>query len=132
MHISTKGRYALIIMMALANNYRNDSFLTLNEIAKNNRLSLKYLEKIMSTLKNADYFESSRGVSGGYKLKYDPSHYKIGDIIRLVEGNIEITDCVKSGFSCPAKKSCKTYGIWNELNDLINDYLDSKTLNDLF
>ena len=131
MHISTKGRYALIIMMALANNYRNDSFLTLKEIATHNKLSLKYLERIMGILKNADYFESSRGVLGGYKLKYDPSHYRIGDIIRLVEGDIEITDCVKSSFLCPAKKSCKTYNIWNELNVLINDYLDSKTLKDL-
>ena len=131
MHISTKGRYALTIMVSLAKSYPKDQFITLNEIATNNHLSLKYLERIMGTLKKADYFESSRGVLGGYKLKYEPSHYKIGNIIRLAEGDIEITDCVKSDFLCPAKKKCKTYLFWYDLNNIINDYLDSKTLNDL-
>ena len=131
MHVSTKGRYALIIMLELAKNYDAGHFLTLSEIANNNQLSIKYLERIMSSLKNADYFESSRGVLGGYKLKYAPEHYKIGDIVRLAEGDIEITNCVKKEFKCPAKKLCKPYNLWNELNDLINDFLDSKTLKDL-
>lgn len=131
MQISSKGRYAIAIMVSLAKNYPNDTFLTLKNIADSNHLSIKYLEKIMANLKQADYFYSSRGIDGGYKLKYEPSYYKIGDLVRLAEGDIAITNCVNSSFKCPNQKNCKSYSIWHELNDMINDYLDSKTLEDL-
>ena len=132
MHISTKGRYALIIMTELAKRKKEDKYITLKEIASNNKLSIKYLERIMGSLNKADYFFSSRGIDGGYKLKYDLDYYKIGDIIRLAEGDIKVVDCLGNNlFSCPAKSNCKTYNLWNDLNNLINDYLDSKTLKDI-
>ena len=130
MKISTRGRYAFVIMLDLALNYENNSFVSLKEIAKKENMSLKYLEKLMLTLNKADYFISSRGEKGGYKLKYPPKNYKIGDILRLAEGNIDVTECVSKGFCCPKKNHCKTFPLWKELNDLISDYLDSKTLAD--
>ena len=130
MKISTKGRYGLVIMLNLAKEYKNDNFISLNDIANKENISLKYLEKIMTRFKGSDYFITSRGVSGGYKLKYEPSKYKIGDILRIAEGNIDVTECVKHGFNCPSKSTCKTYNVWNDLNNSINSFLDSKTLAD--
>ena len=129
MKISTKGRYALVIMLDLANQYKDDNYVSLKDIAQKRNLSLKYLEKLMLILNKKDYFVSSRGVDGGYKLKYDPSHYIIGDILRCAEGDISVTDCVTH--ECLNHRHCKTYKLWKELNDLINTYLDSKTLKDL-
>ena len=119
-------------MTELAKHQSEDKYITLKEIASNNKLSIKYLERIMGSLNKADYFFSSRGIDGGYKLKHELAYYKIGDIIRLAEGDIKVVDCLgNSLFSCPAKKKCKTYTLWNDLNNLINDYLDSKTLEDI-
>ena len=128
MKISTKGRYALTIMLDLAKNYENNNFITLKEISEKEGISLKYLEKIMTILKQKDYFISSVGVSGGYKLKYAPSKYKIGDILTLAEGSLDVTDCVSN--ICPNKSKCNSFPLWNELNELIKNYLDSKTLKD--
>ena len=130
MKISTKGRYALIIMLDLAKNYNSDKFITLKEISEKEHISLKYLEKIMLTLKNKDYFISSVGVSGGYKLKYEPSKYIIGDILETAEGNIDVTDCVKEEHICPMSHKCSTFRLWDELNTTIRNFLNSKTLED--
>lgn len=128
MKISTKGRYALVIMLDLAKEYKNDKYISLKDIAQKENMSLKYLEKIMIPLNKKDYFLSSRGSDGGYKLKYEPKYYKIGDILRCAEGSIDVTDCVSTG--CPNKHHCSTYPLWKELNDVISNYLDSKTLQD--
>ena len=128
MKISTKGRYALVIMLELANKYDSNEYISLKDIAERKGLSLKYLEKLMLVLNKRDYFISSRGAEGGYKLKYDPSQYIIGDILRCAEGDIAVTDCVTH--ECLNHSNCKTYSLWKELNDLINNYLDSKTLKD--
>ena len=129
MKISTKGRYALVIMIDLAKEYNSGNYISLKEIAEKENMSLKYLEKLMLILNKADYFISSRGEKGGYKLKYSPDKYNIGDILRLAEGNLDVVDCVSSN-GCPNKHHCKTFSLWKELNDLINDYLDGKTLAD--
>ena len=92
--VSTKGRYALIIMLNLAKNYSNNTYLSLSDIAKSENLSIKYLEKIMSILNKNDFFITSRGVDGGYKLAKDPSCYKIGDILKAAEGNLELITCL--------------------------------------
>lgn len=128
MKISTKGKYALIIMIDLAKEYKNDNFVSLKEISKKEHISLKYLEKLMNVLNKNDYFITSRGKLGGYKLKYEPKNYKVGDILRMLEGSIDIAGCGKN--ICPKKNKCKTYKIWDDLNNLINNYLDSKTLED--
>lgn len=130
MKISTKGRYALVIMLDLAKEYDKGDFLSLKEIAEKENMSLKYLEKLMLILNKADFFISSRGEKGGYKLKYQPKDYKIGDILRVAEGNIDVTDCVSKEHICPNSHHCQTFPLWMELNNVINDYLDSKTLAD--
>ena len=128
MKISTKGRYALVIMLDLAEVYKSNEYISLKDIANKENMSLKYLEKLMLILNKEDYFISSKGSNGGYKLKYDPSHYKIGDILRCAEGSLDVTDCVSH--ACINHHHCKTYPLWKELNDVINNYLDSKTLLD--
>ena len=128
MKISTKGRYALVIMLNLANEYENNKFISLKDISNKSNISLKYLEKLMLNLNKYDYFISSRGKDGGYKLKYDPNHYKIGDILKCAEENTSVTDCVTN--NCPNKRKCLTFPIWDDLNNLIQNYLDNKTLKD--
>jgi len=127
MKISTKGRYALTIMIHLGKNYENGSFLSLTEISEREKISLKYLEKIMISLKKADFFDVQKGKDGGYKLKHDPKDITIGSIIRAAEEDLDVTDCIKND-TCPNKSNCGTYSLWKGLSDEINEYLDGKTL----
>lgn len=127
MKISTKGRYALSIMIQLGRAYESDNYLSLTEISEREKISLKYLEKIMISLKKADFFDVQKGKDGGYKLKVDPANISIGSIIRAAEEDLDVVDCVK-GSGCPNKTHCGTYPLWKGLSDEINDYLDSKTL----
>ncbi len=127
MKISTKGRYALTVMIHLGRAYSNGQYLSLTEISDREKISLKYLEKIMISLKKADFFLVQKGKEGGYLLKRDPSEITIGSIIRAAEEDLDVVDCVK-GNGCPNKTRCDTYPLWKGLSDEINDYLDSKTL----
>ena len=129
MKISTKGRYALTIMRNLANNYKEDRFISLSEIAEKEKISLKYLEKIMINLKKSDFFVIAKGKDGGYKLKKDPKEYSIGEIVRAADEELNVVDCLK-GSTCPAKNKCKTYSLWKDLSEEINKFLDSKKLVD--
>ena len=128
MKITTKGRYALIIMLDLANNYESNKYISLKDISNKTSISMKYLEKLMLNLNKSDYFVSLRGKDGGYKLKYPPEHYKIGDILKSAEENTTVADCVSK--ECPNKKNCLTFSIWDDLNNLINNFLETKTLKD--
>ena len=130
MRISTKGRYALRLMIYLANKYDNNVFVSLKEISKEENISLKYLEKIIGLFNKKDYFITSRGVDGGYKLANNPSEYKIGDIIRTAEGDIAPVSCVHEEYECPNKNKCNQFILWKELDDVVNNFLDSKTLAD--
>ena len=130
MKITTKGRYAIVIMLSLANYYEEDKFLSLKEIAEEENISLKYLEKIMLNLKKENFFISSRGQEGGYKLAQDPSHYRIGDILKAAEKELAPVSCVTDEKSCEKKGICRTYPIWKDLNEEMMNYLNSKTLAD--
>ena len=130
MKISTKGRYALTIMRYLGNNYKNEEYTSLSEISERENISLKYLEKIMISLKKADFFIVAKGKEGGYKLKRKPENYTIGEIIRAADEELDVVSCVKSEKSCPVKTKCKTYSLWKELSEEINHFLDSKCLKD--
>lgn len=127
MKISTKGRYALTIMIQLGRAYESGEYLSLTEIADRENMSLKYLEKIMISLKKADFFDVQKGKEGGYKLKDDPSVITIGSIIRAAEEELDVVDCVKTD-GCSKKTQCDTYPLWKGLSDEINNYLDSKKL----
>lgn len=128
MKISTKGRYALTIMINIGREYKNDRFISLAEIAEKENMSLKYLEKIMINLKNADFVIATKGKDGGYKLKKDPNLYSIGEIIRAADEDLNVVSCINN--KCPKEKNCDTYSLWKGLNDEINEYLDSKKLGD--
>lgn len=128
MKISTKGRYALRVMIDLAIN-KSDEYISLKDIATRQEISMKYLEKIVSVLNKTGYVESARGNSGGYKLTKAPKDYKIGDILRIAEGDLSPIDCITG--ECSKKQECKTFSFWQGLDKAIEDYVDSKTLEDL-
>ena len=124
MKVSSKGRYALRIMIDLAMN-DNGNFISLKEIAERNGMSMKYSEQIVSMLNKAGYLQTARGNNGGYKLNRKPEEYKVGDILRASEGDLE-----EDG-ACDRKDKCITFSFWEGLDKAINDYVDSKTLADL-
>lgn len=128
MKISTRGRYALRIMTDLAIN-NDDSFISLKEISSRQQISMKYLEQIISLLNKAGYLDSLRGINGGYKLNRKPSEYRIGDILRIAEGDLTPVFCVHDDRE--RKNECKTYNFWKGLDKVITNYVDSKTLEDL-
>lgn len=130
MKISTKGRYALRVMIDLTTN-SNGRFISLKDIAQRQEISNKYLEQIISLLNKAGYLETARGNTGGYKLAKKPNEYKIGDILRATEGDLAPIYCLTEEGECNRQKDCKTYSFWKGLDDVINEYIDSKTLEDL-
>lgn len=130
MKISTKGRYALRVMIDLALN-SNGNFIALKEIAKRQDITIKYLEQIVALLNKAGFLETARGNSGGYKLAKEPKDYIVGDILRATEGDLAPIICLTEDGACQRKQICKTYSFWKGLDDVINDYIDSKTLEDL-
>lgn len=129
MRIGTKGRYALTIMFYLAKNYKEGKYVSLKEISENENISFKYLEKIMVDLNKDNYLDVLRGNNGGYRLKKNPKEYTLGEIIRRVEGNIEVVPCAGNGV-CEKEKKCISYPFFVGLNNEINNYIDSKTLDD--
>ena len=129
MKISTKGRYALRVMIDLAVNDKGD-YVSLKDISNRQEVSLKYLEQIMAMLNKAGYVKSIRGNNGGYRLAKLPEEYKVGDILRKTEGDLAPIACV-NGEECSKRENCKTFKFWQGLDNVINEYVDSKTLADL-
>lgn len=130
MKISTKGRYALRVMIDLALN-SNEKYITSKEIAKRQEISNKYLEQIIAMLNKAGYLETARGNTGGYKLARKPYEYSIGDILKATEGDLTPMECLTEEGKCKRQEGCKTYSFWKGLDDVINEYVNSKTLQDL-
>lgn len=128
MKISTRGRYALRVMIDLAINEK-ENYISLKDIANRQEISMKYLEQIVSILNKAGLVDTLRGNNGGYKLNKKPSEYRVGDILRVAEGDLTPVYCVHE--ECSRKKNCKTYSFWKGLDQVISDYVDSKTLEDL-
>lgn len=129
MKISTKGRYALRVMIDLAVNDKG-AYVSLKDISNRQEVSLKYLEQIMAMLNKAGYVKSIRGNNGGYRLAKLPEEYKVGDILRKTEGDLAPIACV-NGEECGKRENCKTFKFWQGLDNVINEYVDSKTLEDL-
>ena len=129
MKISTKGRYALRVMIDLAVNDKGD-YVSLKDISNRQEVSLKYLEQIMAMLNKAGYVKSTRGNNGGYRLAKSPEEYKVGDILRKTEGDLAPIACV-NGEECGKRENCKTFKFRQGLDNVINEYVDSKTLADL-
>ena len=131
MIVSTKGRYALRVMIDLAE-HQAEKYVPLKEVAARQEISEKYLENILKVLVQNGFLEGLRGKGGGYRLTMSPSEYTIGRILRLTETSLEPVGCIESGStSCPKASECRTIGMWMKLGEIVNDYLDSITLADL-
>lgn len=131
MKISTKGRYALRLMLDLALNDAGKP-VRIREIAKRQEISDKYLEQIISILNKAGYVRSVRGPQGGYLLTRKPEEYTVGMILRLTEGSMSPVDCIDDENSfCSHMDTCATSIVWHRLNDAIRDVIDNITLADL-
>ena len=131
MKISTKGRYAVRMMIDLALN-DNGEFISLNDISERQDITVKYLEQIVTSLTRAGFLRSQRGNKGGYRLTRHPSEYKVGEILRVMEGQLEPVTCLLSDpGACPRSSTCATLPFWRGLEKVINEYVDSYTLQDL-
>ena len=131
MKISTKGRYALHMMLELACREDNQP-VSIKDIAKSQGISEKYLEQIISLLNKAGYVHSIRGAQGGYRLTKDPKEYTVGMILRQTEGNPAPVACIGDDKEvCDRKASCITVRIYEKINDAVNDVVDHITLADM-
>ena len=131
MLISTKGRYALRVMIDLAE-HRSGEFVSLKEIAQRQEISEKYLESLIRTLVKAKGVESLRGKGGGYRLTKNPEQYTVGSILRLTEESLAPVACLEQNpIECSRMSECRTLPMWRKLNTMINDYFDGITLADL-
>lgn len=130
MMISTKGRYALRVMLDLAQQPAGE-YISLKSISQRQAVSMKYMEAIVATLNKAGMVESLRGKKGGYRLTRSADKYTIGEILKLTEGSLAPVTCLECENPCQRAESCITRPMWLELDKLIDDYLESKTLADL-
>ena len=131
MLISTKGRYALRVMIDLAENQK-DSYVPLKETAERQEISEKYLEGILKTLVQQNMLTGVRGKGGGYRLTRAPENYTVGEILRLTEGSLAPVACLEPGAKpCPRMAQCRTLPMWEGLDKLISQYLDGITVADL-
>ena len=131
MKISTKGRYALRLMLDLAENQK-DGYVALKDIAERQDISKKYLEQIVPMLNKAGVLRTTRGFQGGYMLAKTPDKYTVGDILRITEGSLAPVACLDcEPNTCDKCETCPTLPVWNGLYKTITDYLDSVTLQDI-
>ena len=131
MLISTKGRYALRVMIDLVE-HQSEGYVPLKEIAERQEISEKYLESIIKILVKAKMLDGLRGKGGGYKLTRAPEQYTVGSILRLTEDSLAPVSCLENGaVPCARAAECRTLPMWQGLDKVINEYLDSILLSDL-
>lgn len=131
MKISTKGRYAVRLMLDIAE-HSNGGNVSIKDVAERQDISLKYLEQIVNILSKKGYLKSQRGSQGGYKMTRSPEEYTVGDILRVTEGDMAPVACLEDEENiCPRAGVCPTVGFWQGLYKTVNDYMDSVTIADL-
>ena len=131
MKISTKGRYAIRVMLDLAL-HDSGECIKVKDIASRQGISNKYLEQIIAILNKAGYVKSVRGAQGGYRIAKDPKEYTVGMILRLTEGSMAPVACLEENADeCERCDTCETLEVWKELYDAINNVIDNVTLEDL-
>ena len=131
MNVTSKGRYALRVMLDLAQ-HRADGFVSLKTVAERQGISMKYLEMIVGCLKKAELLDSTRGKEGGYRLNRAPEAYSVGEILHSIEDNLAPVSCIRDGeIQCDKAAACVTLPMWKELDDITNAYLDGVSLRDL-
>lgn len=131
MKISTKGRYALRLMLDLAK-HNNGEMVRIKDVAERESISEKYLEQIVTSLKRAGYVKSLRGAQGGYRLAKEPKEYTVGMILRLTEGDMAPVACLEGEENeCPRASVCTSIRLWMMLDDAIKSVIDHVTLQDM-
>ena len=131
MIVSTKGRYALRVMVSFAQRGAEE-YIPLKEIAEAEGISQKYLESIMCTLSKAGFVDAVHGKGGGYRLNRKPEEYTVGSILKLTEGNLNTVSCTTQGPSaCSRATCCHTLPMWERLDQMVNDFFEGITLADL-
>ncbi len=131
MKISTKGRYALRMMLDLAE-HQKEGFVALKDVANRQGISKKYLEQIVPLLNKSGVLRTTRGYQGGYMLAKSPDSYTVGDVLRITEGSLAPVSCLDDDVNmCERADSCITLSVWQGLYDVITEYLDSITLQDI-
>lgn len=129
--ISTRGRYALRVMIDLAEHMDN-GYIPMKEVAERQEISLKYLERIMPALSKSNLVEGVHGKGGGYRLSRRPEDYTAGEILRLVEGDLAPVACLECNAKpCGRRVDCKTISMWKKFYDITNEYFDNITIADL-
>lgn len=129
--VSTKGRYALRVLADMAE-HQSDGYLPLKEIAQRQDISEKYLESIVKLLVKGGVLKGLRGKGGGYRLNKSPDQYTVGEILRMTEGTLAPVACLEAGAEpCGRVSGCRTLRMWQGLDRVINEYLDSCTIADL-
>lgn len=131
MLISTKGRYALRVLIDLAEQDRQ-AYVPMRDVAQRQGISLKYLERIIPVLTKHGIIEGLQGKGGGYRLVLPPEQCRLGDILRLTEGDLAPVACLENAARpCPRRADCQTYPLWAEFYQVVNTFFDNKTLSDL-
>ena len=131
MIVSTKGRYALRVMVNLAQHGQED-YIPLKEIAESEGISQKYLETIMTVLSKAGFVDAVHGKGGGYRLNRKPEEYTVGSILKLTEGGLTAVSCTAQGASaCSRSTCCQTLPMWERLDRMIDEFFEGITLADL-
>lgn len=131
MMISTRGRYALRVLIDLAE-HNDMGYIPMKEIAQRQGISLKYLERIIPVLVKNGFIEGLQGKGGGYRLVKSPEESRVGDILRLTEGNLAPVACLECDAApCDKMSGCRTYPMWTEFHQLVNKYFDGITIADI-
>ena len=131
MIVSTKGRYALRVVVCLAQRDSGE-YVPLKEIAEAENISLKYLESIMTVLSKADFVDALHGKGGGYRLNRKPTEYTIGSILKLTEGSLNAVSCTSQGpAACSRSECCQTKPMWDKLDKMIDEFFEGITIADL-
>lgn len=131
MMISTRGRYALRVMIDLAEQ-DSASYIPLKDIVERQNISKKYLESIMSVLSKNGLVDGVHGKGGGYRLNRPAADYRVGEILRLTEGSLAPVACLECGAApCERAENCRTLPMWSRLNEMISHYLDNVSIADL-
>ncbi|MBC8458735.1 MAG: Rrf2 family transcriptional regulator [Deltaproteobacteria bacterium] len=127
MKLSTRSRYGTRMMLDLAQHY-DEGPIQMGDIARRQDISVKYLEQLIIPLKKVDFIKSVRGPKGGYMLARPPEEITIGEIVKVLEGGIDLSDCIGNPDECNRSSSCLTRGIWEEATKAMYDRLNSITL----
>ena len=131
MLISTRGRYALRVLLDLAEQ-KSEEYIPMKSVAQRQGISLKYIERIMPVLSKNNLVSGIHGKGGGYKLSRLPADYTVGEILRLTEGNLAPVSCLECGSTpCSRAGECKTLPMWKKFQQIQNEFFDSVTLEDL-